>query len=198
MKKLSRSYFKDQDVLFVAKDLLGKTIRHQSPEGTYLAKIVETEAYRAPEDKACHAYNNLKTKRTEVMFLPGGVAYIYLCYGIHHLFNVVTGAEHNAQAVLIRAVEPLEGIHRMCVNRNFPKRKFDLTNGPGKWTQAMRISTALNGYSIVGDILSIWEDESNPTHEIEQSNRIGIDYAEECRDWPWRFHLKHSNYISRR
>ena len=109
-RRLPRSYYLSEDVLFLAKDLLGKILVTNIDDNSCSGIIVETEAYRAPDDRACHAFNNLRTKRTEVMFAEGGHAYIYLCYGMHHLTNIVTGPKDTAHAVLIRAIEPIDGL----------------------------------------------------------------------------------------
>ena len=133
---LDPSYFLEEDVVFIARDLLGKEILANIDGLICRARITETEAYRAPDDRACHAYENRRTPRTETMFAEGGTAYLYLCYGIHHLFNVVTGPADVAHAVLIRAVEPLENEALMLQRRGLKKLTPALTAGPGRWTKA--------------------------------------------------------------
>ena len=124
MKRLiPQSFYESPDVVEISKKLLGKYLVTHINNKTCVGKIVETEAYRAPDDKACHAYNNKRTSRTETMFAQGGIAYVYLCYGIHHLFNVVTGPKEKAHAVLIRALEPIDGMEYMMERRNFKKSK---------------------------------------------------------------------------
>ena len=167
-------------------------------EGITGGKIVETEAYKAPEDKASHAHLNRRTQRTEVMSGPAGNAYIYLCHGIHHLFNVVTGPEGDAHAVLVRAIEPIWGVELMKERRGMQQLK-PLTNGPGKLSEALKIKTVLSGSPIL--------EENNPIQlfqpiekrsSIVSAKRIGVDYAEESKDWPWRFYDRQSKFVSKR
>lgn len=158
--------------------------------------IIETEAYKGAEDKACHAYNNRRTLRTDVMFGPGGIAYIYLCYGIHHLFNIVTNTEGTPHAILIRSIFPTHGIDKMLIRRKKSKQDKSLTAGPGSLTQALGIQKKHNGISLQGP--KIWlEDYSldiKKTH-IVSTPRIGIDYAEEHAALPWRFLLAINTFI---
>jgi len=168
--------------------------------GIYTAgKIVETEAYRAPEDKASHAYQNRRTKRTETIFSPGGVAYIYLCYGIHHLFNIVTGQKDQAHAILIRGIEPVEGIEHMLSRRKMTKIQPRISNGPGILSKALGITTKLDGQALYTKD-QIWIEKGKNVvsdAEIVASPRVGVDYAEECAEWPWRFRIKGNPYCSR-
>lgn len=200
MMRLPASFYQRDDTVQIAQDLLGLELVTQFDGQLTVGRIVETEAYKAPEDKACHAYLNRNTKRTKTMFLPGGVAYIYLCYGIHHLFNVVTGPEGSAHAVLIRAVEPVEGIERMQQRRGFERVKPQLTAGPGVLSKALGLHKDWDGVSLI--------DPQSPVHirrpqaAAEQSTilagpRIGIDYAEECAAWPWRFYFKDNRWVSK-
>ena len=162
-------------------------------------KIVETEAYRAPDDKACHAYQNLHTKRTSIMFKEGGVAYVYLCYGIHHLFNVVTAKEGMAHAVLIRAIEPLENIDLMLNRRNKSKVNRQLTGGPGVMSKALGITKQWTGVSLVSADSPIWIEDSGievSENNIIASPRVGVGYAEECALWNWRFRIRDSKFTS--
>lgn len=199
-KRLDQSFYQNPDVVSVAKELLGKYFVTEI-DGLYCSGLItEVEAYRAPDDKACHAYNNRRTKRTEIMFWPGGVAYVYLCYGIHHLFNVVTGDADMAHAVLIRAVEAKDGLEVMEDRRRMSAQKPQLTAGPGVMSKAMGITTQWTGQSLVEPESPIWiEDRGHhvAADEIGESTRIGIDYAEECALWPWRFFLKDSKWVSR-
>lgn len=183
----------------LSRELLGKYIVTQFEEGKSVGRIVETEAYRAPDDKACHAYNNRRTKRTEIMFAAGGFAYVYLCYGIHHLFNVVTGREEEASAVLIRAVEPVEGIPLMQQRRGIEKLKPQLTAGPGVMSKALGITTHYSGHCLYEKNARIWiEDRGDilSENEILSSPRVGVAYAEECAHWPWRFRIKNNKWCS--
>ena len=201
MKKiLTKSFYTREDVVQVSRDLLGKFLVTKFNGQLTAGKIVETEAYRAPDDKACHAYNNLKTKRTKTMFEEGGVAYVYLCYGIHHLFNVVSGKEGMAQAVLIRAIQPSNNIEIQLKRRGFSELKRQLTAGPGVLTKALGISTTHNGVKLTTTDSPIWlEDRGIDLHpnEIIASPRIGVSYAKECALWDWRFTIKDSKWISK-
>lgn len=199
-QKLPTSFYTRTDVVQIAKDLLGKYLVTNFSDQLTVGRIVETEAYRALDDKACHAHNNRFTNRTKVMFMEGGRAYIYLCYGIHHLFNVVTAPEGDAHAVLVRAVEPIENTDLMLTRRGFDKLKPQLTAGPGTLTKALGITTAYTGYSLTANDSPIWiEDplEIIPEEKIIASPRVGIDYAEECALWDWRFRIKGSRWTSR-
>ena len=198
--KLPQSFYLREDVVQISKDLLGKYLVTNFDQKITVGKIVETEAYRAPDDKACHAHLNRFTERTKVMFEPGGTAYIYLCYGIHHLFNIVTAPKGMAHAVLIRGVEPVENVNVMLQRRGFEKIKYNLTAGPGTLTKALGISKKQNGIDLLAEESPIWiEDRGEVILEknIIASPRVGIDYAEECALWDWRFRVKDSRWTSR-
>ena len=196
---LAEAYYQDQDVLSLSKSLLGKFLCTRI-DGLYTSGIiVETEAYKAPHDKACHAYQNRRTPRTETMFMAGGICYIYLCYGIHHLFNIVTGAAGQAHAVLIRAIEPAEGVEAMLKRRNQDQVGPYLTAGPGRLTQALGLSITHNGYLLQPET-GIWIEDrgSKPAPgTIISSPRVGVDYAEECASWDWRFRIKEHPWTSK-
>lgn len=197
---LEPSYFLEEDVVYMARDLLGKEILTNIDGQVCRARITETEAYRAPDDKACHAYSNRRTSRTETMFSEGGTAYIYLCYGIHHLFNVVTGPADMAHAVLIRAVEPLDNIDLMLQRRGMKKVTPALTAGPGRWTQAMGITTSLDSiklYSPDSPIQLYAGEGITEDEKIATSTRIGVDYAGDCALRPWRFFIEKNRWVSR-
>ena len=199
-RRLEASFYRNPDVVSVAKELLGKYLVTEI-DGLYCSgSITEVEAYRAPDDKACHAYNNRRTKRTEIMFWPGGVAYVYLCYGIHHLFNVVSGDENMAHAVLIRAVEAKEGLRVMEDRRQMSGQKPQLTAGPGVMSKAMGITRQWTGQSLTAEDSPIWIEDRGTVlspEKIGKSTRIGVDYAAECALWPWRFYVKDSPWVSR-
>ena len=200
MKLLNSEFYKNEDVVFLAKQLLGKKIISYVGGNITSGIIVETEAYQAPEDKASHAYGNKRTSRTATMFGKPGLAYIYLVYGIHHLFNVVTAPENIAHAVLIRAVEPLEGIDIMLKRRNKTSPVYELTNGPGKWTKAFGITVELNGQNLTdkNSLIQIYNSELIINDDqILKGPRVGIDYAEEWATKPWRFRLKESKWIGK-
>ena len=193
-EKLPRSFYLREDVVEIAKDLLGK-ILVTNMEGVLTAgKIVETEAYCGRGDKACHA-NGKRTPRTEIMYGEGGHAYVYLCYGIHHLFNVVTNVEDMADAVLVRALEPIEGIDTMRSRRNFTKSK--LSSGPGTLSQALGIHTKMTGTDLTSDQLWIGKEMNEQPFNILTDTRIGVDYAEEDALKPWRFVIAENKYVSK-
>lgn len=192
-------FYTRPDVLQVAKDLLGKFLVTKFDGQLVAGKIVETEAYRAPDDRACHAFGNRRTARTEVMFAEGGRAYVYLCYGIHHLFNVVTGPAGSAHAVLVRGVEPIENIEAMLARRGMSRLARKLTAGPGALSQALGIHTLHSGLSLLDPTGPIWlEDRGEVVSEsnIIASPRVGVAYAKECAEWPWRFRIANSTWSS--
>lgn len=198
MSKLPLSFYQQPDVLQISKDLLGMYLVTQH-NGVYTAgKIVETEAYNGRTDKACHAHLNRRTKRTEIMYAAGGVAYVYLCYGIHHLFNVVTNAEGLADAVLVRAVEPVEGIEAMLVRRSLTKPGPRISAGPGLTSQALGIDRSLYGTSLAGNTLWI-EDRGQgvSTQNIVAGPRVGVAYAKEDALLPWRFSVAGNPWVSK-
>ena len=197
---LDHHFYRNTDVVSVAKALLGKYLM-TSFEGEMTAgKIVETEAYRGPDDKACHAFNNKFTKRTKTMFKAGGVAYVYLCYGIHSLFNVVTGEEKMPHAVLIRAIEPTDNVEQMLLRRKRQELNPQLTAGPGVMSVALGIQTRHNGLSLTEENSPIRIADRGlhiPDHQIIASPRVGVAFAEECAEWNWRFRIKDSIWSSR-
>lgn len=199
MSKLPRKFYERSNVVLVAKDLLGKHLCVNSDEGLTIGRITEVEAYSGRNDKACHANNGLRTNRTEVMYGPGGYSYVYLCYGIHHLFNVVTNKKERADAVLIRAIEPMEGMVLMLERRKRAKLDKNLCSGPGTLSKALGINFKYHyGLDLLGD--QIWiEDQPNiEENEIEYRTRIGVDYAEEDALKLWRFYIKNNKWISRK
>jgi len=190
--------FYQKDAVQAARDLLGKIIVRKYDGKTITVKIVETEAYCGAEDKASHAHNNKKTKRTAPMFKKGGHAYIYLIYGMYYCLNVVTAAENNPHAVLIRGVEPLKGLKYIKENRQIKSsRSKDLTNGPGKLSQALKIDKSFDGCNLVENNSLYLTDGGTEDFEIESSPRINIDYAEEYKDKKWRFFIKNNKYVSK-
>lgn len=203
--RLSLEFYLRPDVVQVARELLGKVLVTHF-EGQLTAGIItETEAYRAPDDRACHAFGNRRTARTEVMFREGGRAYIYLCYGLHHLFNVVTGPAEMAHAVLIRGIEPLDGLEIMQRRRNWRSGEkspgnIRLTTGPGALSKALGLTTDWTGQSFFAPDTPVWiEDRGLETGatEIAAGKRIGVDYAGDCAEWPWRFWLKNSRFVKK-
>jgi DNA-3-methyladenine glycosylase len=198
--KLPQSYYLQDDVVGIARDLIGKKILSVMGGELTSGIITETEAYRGHDDKACHAHLGRFTERTKIMYEEGGVAYVYLCYGIHHLFNVITNSKDRADAVLIRAVEPLAGIEVMLERRSKEKLDKTLTSGPGNFTKAFGLDRSHYGADLTGDQVWIEEDKSLAlkAEEISVSKRIGIDYAEEDKELPWRFYLNSSKYVSKK
>ncbi len=194
---LLKREFYERDAITVAKELLGKIFVHESPEGTTAGIIVETEAYKGPEDKASHAYGNLRTKRTETQFREKGHAYIYLIYGMYYCFNATAGSTPGKpEAVLLRALEPLDGIKLMRKRRPAAKDTVNLANGPGKLCTAMGLSKKQNNVDLCVPPLHI--DVAEPVGEanIVTTTRIGVDYADEWKDMPWRFYIKDCKYAS--
>ncbi|MGB3468211.1 MAG: DNA-3-methyladenine glycosylase [Cyclobacteriaceae bacterium] len=196
MAKLTKEFYLREDVVEIARDLIGKYL-YTNIEGQLTGGlIVETEAYNGRTDKACHAYLNRNTNRTKVMFDEGGVSYVYLCYGIHYLFNIVTNRSGLADAILIRAIQPVVGLDIMESRRNMSADKTALTSGPGSMSKALGITKQLYGEQLWSD--AIWlEDGYQKPFEIEERKRIGIDYAEEDKDLPWRFIMKGNKWVSK-
>lgn len=195
--KLTRDFY-CRDALTVARELLGKELVRKNGHQEIRCRIVETEAYMGPEDRACHAWNNKRTKRTEVMFHSGGKAYIYFIYGSSWCLNIVTGMQDTPEAVLIRAVEPVAGLDHIRENREIKsKKKEDLCNGPGKLCKALALSGDFNGYDLIGgNDLYITEGTDISEEEIKAGKRINIDYAGEYRDKPWRFWFVNNSWVS--
>nr|WP_311565104.1 DNA-3-methyladenine glycosylase [Peptoniphilus grossensis] len=199
-KILETDFFK-RDTVEVAKNLLGKKIIRNISGNFFCAKIVETEAYLGLRDRACHSYGGNITKRNEILYRHGGTIYVYLIYGMYNLLNIVTRDEDEPEAVLIRAVEPLENLDGMAINR-FGKvykdlssyQRKNLTNGPGKLSMALGIDRSLNGKILSPDYLYIEEGED--VKNIVAAKRIGIDYAGEDAHLPLRFYLGDSPHVS--
>lgn len=197
MPKLPLSFYQRDDVLKISKELLGKYLLTHFDNVLTGGMIVETEAYRAPEDRASHAYGMRRTRRNEIMYHTGGVCYVYLCYGIHALFNIITNQESIPHAILIRAIKPFMGIETMLKRRHKQKIDCNLTSGPGTLTQALGINLSHNGLSLLSS--QIWIEDKGiqiKEEEIESLPRIGIDYAGEDALLPWRFRIKKSVYKS--
>jgi DNA-3-methyladenine glycosylase len=192
--KLPRSFY-SRSTLDVANDLLGKVLIRRLGRRKLAGRIVETEAYVGPHDLACHASKG-HTPRTAVMFGPPGFAYVYMIYGFYFCLNVVTEPEGCPAAVLIRAVEPLEGVDLMKKLRSHPVRHTNIASGPGKLCMAMSIDKQLNGADLLGT--TIWiEDRNIDRGAILTSPRVGVDYAGEYKDKPWRFFVDGSTHVSR-
>lgn len=191
--KLPRSFY-EQSTVEVARQLLGKYLVRKHPDGTTVGRIVETEAYIGPEDKACHASRG-RTARTEVMFGPAGYAYVYFVYGFHHMLNLVTEDMGFPAAVLIRAVEPVDGITLMKKRRRTEAPR-NLASGPGKLCEAFSIDRSLNGIDLCGPLLFAI-DAGEPAPKIAAKPRIGVDYAGRWKDKPWRFLIPGNEFVSK-
>lgn len=197
MEKLGIEFYKRKDVVKIAKELLGKILVTNWKGIITSGRIVETEAYAGVIDKASHASGGRRTARNEIMYGEGGYAYVYLCYGIHHLFNVVTNFEDVPHAILIRALDPLEGISEMLLRTNKKKLDNTLTRGPGNVSKALGIFTKHSGLSLIGNKIYIVDDGGNYSKkEIAASPRIGVDYAGADALLPYRFYVKGNPYVS--
>ena len=198
MRKLPFSFYQDQDVNHLAVALLGKQLFTLIDGELTSGIIVETEAYKGVEDKASHAHGGRFTDRTKVMYEPGGTSYVYLCYGIHHLFNVVTAPQGTPHAVLVRGLEPVEGLDVMLRRRNMAALKSNLTAGPGALAKAMGIDRRLNAKDLLGD--EIWLADSGlllPETSIVAAPRVGVDYAGDHALLPWRYYVKGNKFVSK-
>lgn len=198
MKKLPREFYTRDDTLKIAQDLLGKILVVPTAAGERVSGvIVETEAYLGAIDKAAHSYGNRRTPRTEMMFAEGGTVYIFFIYGMYFQFNIVAGAVDSPHAILIRAVEPVEGIEIMRERRGRMK-DANLTSGPGKLCIALGIDKTFNGADLLGDKVWLEEGETIPAARIASGKRIGIDYAQEFAEKPWRFWVRENMFVSRK
>lgn len=180
--KLPRDFYA-RDTLQVARELIGMHLVHATPEGLQVGRIVETEAYKGPEDKAAHSAGGRRTARTEVMFGPAGHAYVYLIYGFWHCLNVITAEEGLPQGVLLRAIEPVSGIDQT-------------THGPGLLCRALGIDRTVSGTDLLGDALWLEQPGDHRRPRISRSPRIGVDYAGSWAQKPWRFFDSDSPYVS--
>lgn len=197
---LKRDFYTRADTLRVARELLGKRLVVPSEAGERVSgRVVETEAYLGAEDRAAHSYGGRRTRRTETMFGAGGRAYVFFVYGMHHQFNVVTGPEGLPHVVLVRAVEPEEGIDLMKERRPVSKGR-ELTNGPGKLCRALGIDLTFDGEDLTtGKRVRLEETGVRfKPEQIASGPRVGIDYAAEDALKPWRFWVKGNEYVSRK
>lgn len=195
--KLSSDFYTREDTLLVCRQLLGKMLC-TSVNGIFTSGIiVETEAYRGPEDLGSHAYNNRRTTRNDIMYSEGGVVYMYICYGIHDMLNIVTGKEGSSHAVLIRALQPVEGISHMCGRRGIQDLKR-LCKGPGALAKAMGLNKNHNGVSLQSDLIWIEDAPSLDEESIVETSRVGLNIQGVYRDIPWRFYIKGNSFISKK
>ena len=197
-KKLHTKFYQKKNVLEISKLLLGKILVTKINDIKTSGMIVETEAYAGIDDKASHAYRNKITDRTKTMYLKGGVGYVYLCYGIHYLFNVVTNTKNIPHAILIRALEPFEGINKMCKRRNIQKMNYNLSNGPGKLSSALGINKNFDAKPLTSN--KIWIEDIGikiDKKNILSSPRIGVDYAGKDAKLPYRYYINNNKWVSK-
>ena len=196
--KLQLPYYLNSDVIYLANDLLGKVLYTQIDGEITAGIIVETEAYFGVDDKASHAYGGRRTKRTQTLYSQGGIAYVYLCYGIHYLFNVVTYVQGEPHAVLIRAIEPLLGLELIALRRNMPVTKAAVSAGPGSAAKALGINLSFNEKNLTGE--EVWIEDHGirySPNDIIACPRVGVGYAQEHAYLPWRFFVKGNKYVSK-
>lgn len=198
MKKLPLQFYKKTNVVAIARELIGKIVVTNIEGKLTSGRIVETEAYVAFEDKASHAYNGKRTARNEHMYAPAGTAYIYVCYGMHQMLNVVTNKKDIPDAVLIRALEPLAGIDTMLMRTGKPTPDYTLTRGPGNVGKALGINKKYSGIHLLDNQIYIAEDKKFIVEQgmIGSSKRIGVNYAGEDALLPYRFYLRGNKYVS--
>lgn len=198
MTKLSDAFYQRDDVVTISRELLGKYLFVKTEDEITGGIIVETEAYRGPEDRGSHAYNNRRTARNEIMYSTGGVVYMYICYGIHDMLNIVTGNENTAHAVLIRALQPMEGLDIMRERRAVFNDDKRLCRGPGALAKALALRKVHNGISLQGN--EIWIEDRGlvfPDEEIVAGPRIGLNIDEPYKSIAWRFYKKGDPNVSK-
>lgn len=194
--KIPLSYYQEEDVVFLARDLLGKILVTKIGNSITGGIITETEAYAGINDRASHAYGGRRTGRTEVMYNYGGMSYVYLCYGVHYLFNIVASKRETPHAVLVRGVYPVIGWDTILCRRNMAIKSSKVSNGPGKLTKALGINLTHNGLTLDGDV--IWLEDRGviiKQGHILTSKRIGVAYASDDAHLPYRFNLQFEKYI---
>ena len=194
---LDNLFYDRSDVVTIARELLGKILVTNFDGRRTSGRIVEVEAYNGVGDRASHAWSGRRTNRTEVMYMEAGRAYVYLIYGIHHLFNVVTNKKDIPHAILVRALEPMDGIELMLERTGKKKLDHTLTRGPGNLSKAMGLATLHTGYSLLkGEIFIADDGYRPPGTAIGVSPRIGVDYAGPDAGLPYRFFIKGNKYVS--
>ncbi|MBC8047459.1 MAG: DNA-3-methyladenine glycosylase [Fimbriimonadaceae bacterium] len=195
--KLNKEFYIRTDTVKIARELLGKKLVSNINGKLTSGIICETEAYCGPEDRGCHAYNGRFTDRTKIMYAEGGVTYVYICYGIHNLFNVITHGENNPHAILIRAIEPVDGIEFILERRKGNIFKTSLGAGPGLVSQCLGFTTKHTGISLTGEKIWIEDAELIPQKNIIESARVGMNFEGRYKLIPWRFRIKNSLFTSR-
>ena len=197
IKKIPISFYQREDVLAVARELLGTLLVTDRDGIRTSGRIVELEAYAGTGDRASHSFGGRRTARNEVMYAEGGVAYVYLCYGIHHLFNVITGRKDVPQGVLIRALEPVRGVTDMLLRTGKKVADKTLTRGPGNVSKAMGLHTIDTNTPLDSRSLYLADDGFRyDDSQVGRSPRIGVDYAGEDAKLPYRFYVKGNPYVS--
>jgi DNA-3-methyladenine glycosylase len=198
-RKLPREFYA-RPALEVARDIVGRRLVHTTLEGTTAGIVVEAEAYTGVDDPASHAYRGRRTARNEVMWGPPGYAYIYPIYGMYLCFNAVCGSVGEPQGTFIRAVRPTEGLELMAFRRGFTVvdkvTERQLCNGPSKLCLAFGITRSLNGADVCGD--ELYFTDGHVPGEVVAARRVGVDYAGEGKEWPWRFLVKGDPFVSKR
>ncbi len=194
---LPESFYTRADVVQIARELLGKKLVTVIDGELTSGIITETEAYAGPIDRASHAYGGRRTARTEIMHSNGGVAYVYLCYGIHHLFNVVTHVKDTPHAILIRGLEPVDGLTKMMARRRKEQLTPLLTSGPGALSEALGITTRHTGVSLQGPEIYIQQGIEITDKEIIAATRVGVAYAMEDALLPYRFYIQGNKFVSK-
>jgi DNA-3-methyladenine glycosylase len=196
--KLPLEFYQGNDVVSLSIQLLGKQVLTCVDGELTGGIIVETEAYRGPEDVGSHAYNHRRTARNEIMYARGGVVYMYICYGIHDMLNIVTGEEGDSHAILIRAIEPTIGLDVMRLRRGFENDDRRLCKGPGALAKALGLQKVHNGVSLSGDVIWIEDADTQISQkDIVACPRIGLNIAEPYKSIPWRFYIKGNKFVSR-
>jgi DNA-3-methyladenine glycosylase len=195
MKKLGIEFYDRPDVLIIAKELLGKILVTRFNGVTTSGRIVETEAYIGLTDKASHSFGGRRTPKNEHMYAAAGTSYVYICYGMHHLFNVVTNKKEVPDAVLIRALDPLKGIDTMLERTNKKKLDYTLTRGPGNVGKSLGISKIHSGLNLLSNRIYIL-DEGSAAITIASSKRIGVESAGAAALLPYRFYISGNKYVS--
>ncbi|MBK8712570.1 MAG: DNA-3-methyladenine glycosylase [Niastella sp.] len=198
MKKLALSFYTKKDVVQIAKELIGMLVVTRIDDALTIARIVETEAYKGITDRASHSYNGKRTARNEHMYMCAGTVYIYICYGMHQMLNVVTNEKEIPDAILIRAVEPVAGIETMLERTGKEMGDVTLTRGPGNLAKAMGIQKKYSGIHFTGNEIMLYQDEESkiPIQKIGISKRIGVASAGADALLPYRFYLKGNKYVS--
>jgi DNA-3-methyladenine glycosylase len=197
MLKLPPEFYQREDPVQIARELLGKKVFSMADNILAGGIIVETEAYKGPEDRGSHAWNNRRTNRTEIMYAAGGVIYMYICYGIHDMLNIVTGTVNTSHAILIRAIEPTEGLDIMRERRKIHNNDIRLCQGPGALSQALGLNKQYNGKSLQENEIWIEEGDPVPEESIVASPRVGMNFEGPYKLIPWRFYIRGNRYVSR-